>query len=475
MMDQPDVRYCMADDGVRLAYYVIGEGPPLVRASGFPSHLTGNWAMPGAADGTRRLAEEHKVVSYDPRGMGLSQRVLDFSLDTRVADLRAIVRHLGLERFALFGGGHATPLALAYAARFPEAVTHLVLSAPYADGPQLYATSPAFSAYAALESVTLDQWDFVTNTIAHRFAGYRDVASANEMAKLIQASISAEGYVAYRRDNRLTSVTAELSGITSPTLVVATENDEVIPTELSQEVAARIPNARFHLNATGFSSQDTLAPGARSAFYLNEATTDLVLDFLRPEGAARPAARDALTPQPPLPQGARGGRGGTQTVLFTDNVGHTEMMRRLGDEGGREVLRDHERLTRETLKAHGGAEVKTMGDGFMASFASVTKAMDCAIALQRAFAAHTESMPEPLHVRVGLNAGEPIEEDGDLFGSTVIMASRIAAKAGAGEILIPETLRHLLTGKSFIYADRGETMLKGFEEAVRLYEVRWRE
>ena len=88
-----------------------------------------------------------------------------------------------------------------------------------------------------------------------------------------------------------------------------------------------------------------------------------------------------------------------------------------------------------------------MGDGFMASFGSVTKAMDCAIALQRAFAAHTESMPEPLHVRVGLNAGEPIEEDGDLFGSTVILASRIAAKAGAGEILIPEPLRHLLVGQ----------------------------
>ena len=116
-----------------------------------------------------------------------------------------------------------------------------------------------------------------------------------------------------------------------------------------------------------------------------------------------------------------------------------------------------------------------MGDGFMASFASVTKAMDCAIALQRAFAEHTDSMPEPLHVRVGLNAGEPIEEDGDLFGSTVIMASRIAAKADAGEILIPEPLRHLLTGKSYVYADRGETLLKGFEDAVRLYEVRWRE
>jgi class 3 adenylate cyclase len=161
-----------------------------------------------------------------------------------------------------------------------------------------------------------------------------------------------------------------------------------------------------------------------------------------------------------------------RTVLFTDLVGHTEMMQRLGDERGRDVLREHERITRETLAAHGGAEVKTTGDGFMASFGSVTRAMDCAIALQRAFAAHDG---EPLLVRVGLNAGEPIEEDGDLFGSTVILASRIAAQAGVGEILIPEPLRHLLSGKSYVYSDRGQVALKGFEDAVRLYEVRWQE
>jgi class 3 adenylate cyclase len=166
-----------------------------------------------------------------------------------------------------------------------------------------------------------------------------------------------------------------------------------------------------------------------------------------------------------------------RTVLFTDLVGHTEMMRRLGDERGRDVLREHERITRDLLKQFGGAEVKTMGDGFMASFASVTKAMDCAIALQRAFSAWNEQdraqQAVPLHVRVGLNAGEPIEEDGDLFGSTVIMASRIAALASASEILIPEPLRHLLSGKSYVYADRGEVMLKGFEDPVRLYQVRW--
>jgi class 3 adenylate cyclase len=151
------------------------------------------------------------------------------------------------------------------------------------------------------------------------------------------------------------------------------------------------------------------------------------------------------------------------------------MMSRLGDRGGRDVLREHERITRETLRQYGGVEVKTMGDGFMASFGSTTQAVECAIALQRKFAAYSDGADEPLAVRVGINAGEPIEEEGDLFGATVILASRIAAQAGGGEILIPEPVRHLLAGKAYIYADRGHTTPKGFDDAVRLFEVRWQQ
>ena len=120
-----------------------------------------------------------------------------------------------------------------------------------------------------------------------------------------------------------------------------------------------------------------------------------------------------------------------------------------------------------------------MGDGFMASFGSVTRAVECAIALQRAFAernssAHPEAL-EGLLVRIGLNAGEPIEEDGDLFGATVILASRIATKAEGGEILVADTVRGLCSGKGFLFADRGDFVAKGFEEPVRVYEVSWRE
>ena len=163
------------------------------------------------------------------------------------------------------------------------------------------------------------------------------------------------------------------------------------------------------------------------------------------------------------------------TILFTDVEGSTALIQRLGDAKARELLREHERMVREALKAHGGSEVKTMGDGFMASFSSATKALECAITMQRAFAQRNESGEEPIMVRIGLNAGEPIAEDEDLFGTVVNEAARITATAKGGEILVSDVVRQLVKGKVFLFADRGETNLKGFDEPVRLYEVRWRE
>ncbi len=161
--------------------------------------------------------------------------------------------------------------------------------------------------------------------------------------------------------------------------------------------------------------------------------------------------------------------------LSTDVEGSTALTQRLGDAKARELLREHERTVREALKAHGGSEVKTMGDGFMASFSSATKALECAITMQRAFAQHNESAEEPIKVRVGMNAGEPIAEDEDLFGTAVNLAARIAAQAQGGEILAANVVRELTAGKDFLYADRGDVALRGFEDPVRLYEVRWRE
>ncbi len=175
----------------------------------------------------------------------------------------------------------------------------------------------------------------------------------------------------------------------------------------------------------------------------------------------------------PLASGVTPAPSGPLTILFTDVEGSTALTQRLGDARARELLREHERMVREALKAHGGSEVKTMGDGFMASFSSATKALECAIAMQRAFAEHNESAEEPIKVRVGLNAGEPIAEDDDLFGTAVNLAARICGHAEAGQILAPIVVRELAAGKQFMFADLGETELRGFEDPVRLYEVRW--
>ena len=116
-----------------------------------------------------------------------------------------------------------------------------------------------------------------------------------------------------------------------------------------------------------------------------------------------------------------------------------------------------------------------MGDGFMASFSSATRALECAINVQRSFARHNETAAESRRVRIGLNAGEPIAEEADLFGTAVIRAARIASQAQGGEILVSDVVRQLVSGKGFLFADRGEVALRGFEDPVRLYEVRWRE
>jgi class 3 adenylate cyclase len=250
-----------------------------------------------------------------------------------------------------------------------------------------------------------------------------------------------------------------LSRLNVPTIVMHPRGAAYPTLDLARKLAAGIPGARLKVFESNAYWSNELEP------QFLDAIDEFLGDAVRPSAEQiQPQARRVVRKAPHL-----------VTVLFTDIVGHTEMMQRLGDTEGRDVLREHERITRVTLNAHGGAEVKTMGDGFLASFGSVTAAMECAIALQRAFASYTAAMPEPLHVRVGLNAGEPIEEDGDLFGSTVILASRIAAQAGAGEILIPETVRGLLSGKNFLFSDRGEFLPKGFEDGVRLFEVRWRE
>jgi class 3 adenylate cyclase len=380
-----------------------------------------------------------------------TRSTLDFSIEARVRDLDAVVDHLALESFDLIAIAHGVVTAIAYAARHPKRVRNLVLVDGYARG-ALFAELPSVRAYSSFRNIAEESWEAYTLAVSNGNLNFSDSVRAQVMAARLRDSMSPQAVRGFYDALPSIDVTALLPRIVTPTLVISVKGRTNLDPEWSRELASRIPGARF---VTRESSELML---------VDEAVAAIVEEFLGIEAASNPA-RAAARPE----------AGAFRTILFTDIVGHTEMMHRLGDTKGRDVLREHERITRETLTQHGGAEVKTMGDGFMASFGSVTSAMECAIALQRAFATHTESMAEPLHVRVGLNAGEPIEEDGDLFGATVILASRIAARAGAGEILVPDTVRGLLSGKGFMFGDRGEFVPKGFDEAVRLWDVRWRE
>ena len=164
-----------------------------------------------------------------------------------------------------------------------------------------------------------------------------------------------------------------------------------------------------------------------------------------------------------------------RTILFTDMESSTALTQRLGDAGFMELLHTHNAVIRDALKNHNGREVKHTGDGIMASFVSVSGAVECAITIQRAFNIQNEQDPDtPTRVRIGLTAGEPVVDHEDLFGAAVQLASRICDCAEPSGILVANVIREICMGKGFLFSDIGEVVPKGFEDPVRLYEVRWR-
>ena len=163
-----------------------------------------------------------------------------------------------------------------------------------------------------------------------------------------------------------------------------------------------------------------------------------------------------------------------RTILFSDMKGSTSINQRMGDDATMRVIRTHNSIIRESLATLVGREVKHTGDGIMASFASVTRAVECSITIQRKFEDYNRDARDvPIRVRIGLAAGEPVEDSGDLFGAAVQLASRICDCAEPGAILVSNVVRELSLGKGFLFRDLGEVELKGFEQAVRLHEVRW--
>ena len=447
---EPRIQYATTADGVSIAFWTLGEGIAFVEMPTIPvSHIQMEWQFPQWRRWYESLARRRKVVRYDCRGAGLSDRdVSDFSLDAYALDLEAVVDRLGLESFVLLSPIHSGPVAIAYAARHPERVSYLVLWHSWAVTHD--AASPQLRALAQMRDT---DWHVYSEAVAHTLLGWSEGEPAHRYAELMRECIAQETMRAALVASGGFDVTALLPQVKAPTLVLHRRQLSWLSVDIARGLASRIPNARL-----------ALLEGESGAIFLGDTAAALrAINQFMGEGeeaevwAELPAA------------------GAVHTILFTDVEGSTALNQRLGDAKAREVLRAHEHIVREALKTHGGSEVKALGDGFMASFSSATRALECAIAMQRAFEEHNESADEPLRVRIGLNAGEPIAEEKDLFGMTVIVAARIAAKAEGGEILAANVVRELAAGKGLLFADRGEVALRGFEDPVRLYEVRWRE
>jgi class 3 adenylate cyclase/pimeloyl-ACP methyl ester carboxylesterase len=459
---EQQIRFCTSSDGTRIAYATVGQGPPLVRALGWLTHLEYEWENPLWRLFIDAMSRRYLLVRFDGRGMGLSdRRVSDYSLEAHVRDLEAVVDALGLERFALYGISQGGPTAITYAVRHPERVSHLILYGSFARTGWLVDTEESRQRTEAMFTLVRQGWGSDVPAFRQLFTGLflpdADIDAIRAFNELQRVSASADNVVGVMTAVLDMDVTQLLPQVRAPTLVIHRRGDTAVPFESGRELATGIPGARFlpldGRNHWPLPSEPGVAVMGKAIFeFLGEGE----------EGAA-------AAPEPSRQAG------GLVTILFTDVEGSTALTQRLGDARAREVLRTHERTVREALKRHGGSEVKTLGDGFMASFSSATRALECAIAIQRAFAEHNETAEEPIRVRIGLNAGEPIVEERDLFGTAVNMAARIAAKAQGAEILASDVVRQLVAGKGFLFADRGDVALRGFEDPVRLHQVAWKD
>jgi class 3 adenylate cyclase len=444
------IQFVTAPDGVNLAVATMGSGPPLLIVPGWISHLELDWTWPQTHDLYERLARNHLLVRYDKRGTGLSDRdVSNYSLEAQVGDLDAIINALSLRGVALLGYSQGGPISIAYAVQHPDNVSHLVLYGSYHDGKNLQVRE-VVDAFMAM--IRADWGGYGGAAMLEVFIPGAPPQAREIFAEYQRQAADAEGAVGNSIATLEYEITPLLPQVTTPTLVLHRRGDKACPFQQGREIAARIPGARFvplegdiHVISLG----DT------------EALIGAIEEFLL--GAEGPQAR------------AKVGEG-LQTILFTDMEGSTTLTQRLGDAGAQELLRTHNRIIRDALNMHGGTETKHTGDGVMVSFPFASRAIACAVAIQRRFASHNESSPDaPIRVRIGLNAGEPVAEDEDLFGTAVQLAARICAHAEPGQILASNVVQELAAGKGFAFTDRGEATLKGFDQPVRLYEVRWRQ
>jgi class 3 adenylate cyclase len=439
---EPRIQYAQTKDGVSIAFWTLGEGMPLMALPPGYSHIQMEWQLPECRRWYERLAQKRKVVRADPRGFGLSERnVTDFTLDALILDVEAVVDRLGLRQFALLGPHVGGQVAIAYAARHPEQVSHLLLWCAYARASD-WSRVPDVQATRSLRD---EDWAYYTEASAHSLFGWSAGEPAHRFAGLIRESVSQEFLrsVAIPAVNEY-DVTPLLSQVRSPTLVLH-RRQFFLPVDVARGLAARIPDARL-----------VLLEGEASLPFLGdvEAALQAIDEFLG-EGQEPAAA-------PELPEGMA-------VLLFADIAESTALTEQLGDAAFRAKARELDTSLRSVIRDCGGAPVegKVLGDGVMAVFTSARHAIDCALRCRAA------SEPLGLQLHLGIHAGDVIREGNNVYGGAVNIAARIAGASAPGEVLVSDTVRSLArTSAGVAFDDRGEHTLKGVGEPQRLFAVR---
>ncbi len=429
---QGETRYARSGD-LWIAFRVLGDGPnDLVFAPGYMSHLEQNMEWSPYARFIERLASFSRLIVFDRRGTGLSDRNLDLgSFEEMMDDIAAVMDAASSERAALFGGAEGGPMCALFAATFPERTTALVLGASYARRTQAAgypwgldeeSQQRVLDAYATRWGMDSFGVRLLSPSEAddERFRRWHAQA-----CRYAGTPASAEAWFRVTMEIDVRDV---LPAIRVPTLVVHRTRDRVVPVEAGRYLAEHIHGARL----IEYEGED---------HYPFSGNCDPMLDDIE----------EFLTGQRRAPEPDRV----LATVLFTDIVGSTELASTLGDERWKRLLADHHRVVREQLELHRGREVRIAGDGFLATFDGPARAIRGASAIRDRLRAIG------IDVRAGLHTGE-VELVGDgVEGIAVHIGARIAALAGSGEILVSSTVRDLVVGSGIAFAEHGSVALKG--------------
>jgi pimeloyl-ACP methyl ester carboxylesterase len=437
----PETRFTRSGN-VHIAYQVVGEGPlDLVYVSGWVSHVELAWEEPMLARFLGRLASFSRLITFDKRGTGLSDRVPDDKLPTheeRMDDLRAVMDACGSQRAAIFGFSEGGSLATLFAATYPERTTALVTFGIFAKriwAPD-YPWAPTPEQREREYEIVARDWGGAMNLANLIPSKIGDEAFTRRLATYLRRSASPGAAVALMRMNTQIDIRAVLPTIRVPTLVLHRVSDRDANIEEGRFIARSIPGAKF----VGLPGEDHLVWVGDQDSVLDE-----VQEFLT---GVRPVAEfDRVL----------------ATVMFTDIVGSTETAARLGDRAWRALLDSHHTMVRNTLARFRGEEVNTSGDGFLATFDGPARAIRCA------FAIRDGARELGLATRAGLHTGEIDRSGGEVGGIAVHIGARVAATAAAGETLVSSTVKDIVTGSGITFADRGMHGLKGVPSEWRLY------